>query len=86
MQAGLQVQAILKRRKILAHYRRPISDMTLSVRVLRRLETLKVETIGQLCQLSPKDSIYRPVFGMLNLRQVRAELGRLGLALKGEEA
>ncbi|MDE2022225.1 MAG: hypothetical protein KGI71_04945 [Patescibacteria group bacterium] len=80
------VLSIRKRRRIAELYEKSVDTLTLSIRVQHRLQALGIKTIGQLCDTMPGALLKRRAFGVLNLRQVRDELGKLGLTLSGEVA
>jgi DNA-directed RNA polymerase subunit alpha len=61
---------------------KPIADLDLSVRSRRALETLKVGTIGQLCDLSEDALLACKNFGQTSLLEIKKKLADLELSLR----
>jgi DNA-directed RNA polymerase subunit alpha len=59
----------------------PIDQVDLSVRVRRALETLKVQTLGQLAQKTEAELLACKNFGQTSLNEVRQRLAGYGLQL-----
>jgi transposase len=60
--------------------------LCLSTRASKGLWYAKVETLGDLCALTPKELLSQRNFGRSSLREVREALSELGLMLKGDES
>jgi len=59
----------------------PISELELSVRASNCLETARVETVGQLVQMTEADLLKLRSFGRTSLREVKRKLQDIGLDL-----
>lgn len=59
----------------------PVAELELSVRVSNCLESVKVETIGQLVQMTDADLLKIRSFGKTSLREVKRKLADIGLSL-----
>ncbi len=62
---------------------KPIADLDLSVRSRRALDTLKVATIGQLCELTEDHLLACKNFGQTSLLEIKKKLADLDLTLRG---
>lgn len=67
--------------EILRKLRMPVSELELSVRASNCLETAKIRTVGELVQRSEDDLLSVRSFGKTSLREVKAELEKMGLHL-----
>jgi len=59
----------------------PIQELELSVRAGNCLESIKVETVGQLVQMTEADLLKIRSFGKTSLREVKRKLADIGLSL-----
>jgi DNA-directed RNA polymerase subunit alpha len=59
----------------------PISELELSVRASNCLESVKLETVGQLVKMTDADLLKIRSFGKTSLREVKRKLADLGLSL-----
>jgi DNA-directed RNA polymerase subunit alpha len=59
----------------------PIQELELSVRASNCLESIKIETVGQLVSMAEVDLLKLRSFGKTSLREVRRKLADIGLAL-----
>ncbi len=59
----------------------PIQELELSVRANNCLESVKVETIGQLAKMTESDLLKIRSFGKTSLREVKRKLADIGLSL-----
>jgi DNA-directed RNA polymerase subunit alpha len=59
----------------------PVAELELSVRVSNCLESVKVETVGQLVKMTEADLLKVRSFGKTSLREVQRKLADLGLSL-----
>lgn len=59
-----------------------VSDLDLSVRSRRALESLKVATVGQLCELSEEHLLACKNFGQTSLIEIKKKLADLDLSLR----
>jgi DNA-directed RNA polymerase subunit alpha len=59
----------------------PISELELSVRASNCLESVKMETVGQLVKMSEADLLKIRSFGKTSLREVKRKLADMGLSL-----
>jgi len=59
----------------------PIQELELSVRAGNCLESVKVETVGQLVQMTEADLLKVRSFGKTSLREVKRKLADIGLSL-----
>lgn len=62
----------------------PIKEINLSIRARKAMVRLKVETVGELCQLTASKILECRNFGLRALEDVRDKLAAHGLALKGD--
>jgi DNA-directed RNA polymerase subunit alpha len=60
---------------------KPIQEFELSVRANNCLESIKIETIGQLAKMTEADILKIRSFGKTSLREVKRKLADLGLSL-----
>jgi DNA-directed RNA polymerase alpha subunit len=56
----------------------PVSALALSVRAQRRVESTRVATIGELCDLTEDEFLAACGFGETSLRETRGRLAELG--------
>lgn len=59
----------------------PIQELELSVRASNCLESVKVETVGQLVKMDEADLLEIRSFGKTSLREVKRKLGDIGLSI-----
>ena len=59
----------------------PITELELSVRASNCLESEKVETVGQLAQMTEADLLKVRSFGKTSLREIKRKLADIGLSL-----
>jgi DNA-directed RNA polymerase subunit alpha len=59
----------------------PVTELELSVRASNCLESEKVETIGQLVQMTEADLLKVRSFGKTSLREIKRKLADIGLSL-----
>ncbi len=59
----------------------PVQELELSVRASNCLESVKVETVGQLVQMTEADLLKIRSFGKTSLREVKRKLADIGLSL-----
>ena len=59
----------------------PIQELELSVRASNCLESVKVETVGQLVEMNEPELLKIRSFGKTSLREIRRKLADIGLAL-----
>jgi len=59
----------------------PIQELELSVRASNCLESIRIETVGQLVSMAEVDLLKLRSFGKTSLREVRRKLADIGLAL-----
>jgi DNA-directed RNA polymerase subunit alpha len=59
----------------------PIQELELSVRASNCLESVKVETVGQLAKMTEADLLEVRSFGKTSLREVKRKLADIGLSL-----
>ncbi len=59
----------------------PISELELSVRANNCLESVKMETVGQLVKMAEADLLKIRSFGKTSLREVKRKLADMGLSL-----
>jgi DNA-directed RNA polymerase subunit alpha len=59
----------------------PIAELELSVRAGNCLESIKVETVGQLVKMAEADLLKVRSFGKTSLREVKRKLADIGLSL-----
>jgi DNA-directed RNA polymerase subunit alpha len=60
---------------------KPIQDLELSVRASNCLESIRIETVGQLARMTEADLLKIRSFGKTSLREVKRKLADLGLSL-----
>jgi len=63
----------------------PISELELSVRASNCLEMAKIESVGQLAQMSETELLALRSFGKTSLREVKRKLADLGIMMQSEE-
>jgi DNA-directed RNA polymerase subunit alpha len=63
---------------------RPITDLQLSIRARRTVESLGCLTVGDIIKHSADELLGMPNFGSTSLQELRAKLTELGLKLAGE--
>ena len=61
---------------------KPVGDLDLSVRSLKCMRTLGVQTVGDLTEKTDKELLQCQNFGQTSLAEVKDKLAKLGLALK----
>jgi len=59
----------------------PVQELELSVRANNCLEAVKVETVGQLVQMTEADLLKIRSFGKTSLREIKRKLADIGLSL-----
>jgi len=59
----------------------PVAELELSVRASNCLESVKMETVGQLVKMTEADLLKIRSFGKTSLREVRRKLADIGLSL-----
>lgn len=59
----------------------PIQELELSVRASNCLESVKVETVGQLVQMTDADLLKIRSFGKTSLREIKRKIADVGLSL-----
>jgi DNA-directed RNA polymerase subunit alpha len=59
----------------------PIAELELSVRAGNCLESIKLETVGQLVEMTEADLLKVRSFGKTSLREVKRKLADIGLSL-----
>jgi len=59
----------------------PIQELELSVRASNCLESVKVETVGQLVQMTDADLLKIRSFGKTSLREIKRKIADIGLSL-----
>ncbi len=59
----------------------PIQELELSVRASNCLESVKVETVGQLAQMTDADLLKVRSFGKTSLREIKRKIADIGLSL-----
>jgi DNA-directed RNA polymerase subunit alpha len=59
-----------------------VSDMDLSVRSLKCMRTLEIETVSDLIQKTEKELLQCPNFGQTSLNEIKRKLNGFGLSLK----
>ncbi len=59
----------------------PVQELELSVRASNCLESVKVETVGQLAQMTESELLKIRSFGKTSLREVKRKLADIGLSL-----
>ncbi len=66
-----------------ANRARQISELDLSVRSRKALDTLKIMTVGQLCEVTEDQLLACKNFGQTSLNEIKKKLADLGLSLRG---
>jgi DNA-directed RNA polymerase subunit alpha len=64
----------------------PIQELELSVRANNCLESMKIETVGQLLEMEESELLKIRSFGKTSLREVRRKLADIGLSLGNKDA
>ncbi len=59
----------------------PVQELELSVRASNCLESVKVETVGQLVIMTEADLLKVRSFGKTSMREVKRKLADMGLSL-----
>jgi DNA-directed RNA polymerase subunit alpha len=59
----------------------PVQELELSVRASNCLESVKVETVGQLVQMTDADLLKIRSFGKTSLREIKRKIADIGLSL-----
>ena len=59
----------------------PVQELELSVRASNCLESVKIETVGQLMEMTEADLLKIRNFGKTSLREIRRKLADMGLSL-----
>ena len=67
--------------ELIAKLNTPIQEMELSVRAGNCLESVKLETVGQLVKMTEADLLKIRSFGKTSLREVKRKLADIGLSL-----
>lgn len=67
--------------ELAAKLSKPIQDLELSVRASNCLESIRIETVGQLAKMTEGDLLKIRSFGKTSLREVKRKLADLGLSL-----
>ncbi len=67
--------------ELVAKLNTPIAELELSVRASNCFESVKVETVGQLAEMTEADLLKVRSFGKTSLREVRRKLADMGLSL-----
>jgi DNA-directed RNA polymerase subunit alpha len=67
--------------ELMSKLAKPIQEFELSVRANNCLESIKIETIGQLAKMTEADILKIRSFGKTSLREVKRKLADLGLSL-----
>lgn len=62
-----------------------VAELNLSVRATHALEVMNVQTVDQLCQMSPDDLLQIPNLGITTLNEIRMALEDRGLHLRDEK-
>ena len=62
-------------------FNKPIQELELSVRASNCLESVKVETVGQLAKMTEADLLKVRSFGKTSLREIKRKLADIGLSL-----
>ncbi len=66
-----------------ANRARQVGELDLSVRSRKALDTLKIGTVGQLCDVTEEQLLGCKNFGQTSLNEIKKKLADLGLALRG---
>ena len=75
------VQAPKVDEELVNKFAKPIQDLELSVRASNCIESIKIETVGQLAKMTESDILKIRSFGKTSLREVKRKLADLGLSL-----
>jgi DNA-directed RNA polymerase subunit alpha len=67
--------------ELASKFAKPIQDLELSVRASNCLESIRIETVGQLAKMTEADTLKIRSFGKTSLREVKRKLADLGLSL-----
>jgi DNA-directed RNA polymerase subunit alpha len=67
--------------ELAAKLSKPLQDLELSVRASNCLESIRIETVGQLAKMTEADLLKIRSFGKTSLREVKRKLADLGLSL-----
>lgn len=67
--------------ELLSKLAKPLAELELSVRASNCLESVRVETIGQLVKMTEADLLKIRSFGKTSLREVKRKLADMGLSL-----
>ena len=67
--------------ELIAKLNKPIHDFELSVRASNCLESVRIETVGQLVKMTEADLLKVRSFGKTSLREVKRKLADMGLSL-----
>ncbi len=62
-------------------FNKPLQELELSVRASNCLESVKVETVGQLAKMTEADLLKVRSFGKTSLREIKRKLADIGLSL-----
>jgi DNA-directed RNA polymerase subunit alpha len=65
--------------------RRPVGDLELSVRSKNCMQTLGVQTLGDLCQRSEQELAACKNFGQTSMNEIKQKLAEFGLMLRSDE-
>jgi DNA-directed RNA polymerase subunit alpha len=71
-------ELLARRQALLA---KPVADLDMSVRAANCLQAAKIQTVGELVQLTDADLLKVRSFGKTSLREVKRKLADLGLTL-----
>lgn len=64
------------------HNNKSVDELVLTVRAINCLKSARIETIGQLINMSSRDLMKIPNFGHTSLRDLKEAVAKLGLSLK----
>ena len=67
--------------ELVEKFKTPIQELELSVRASNCLESVKVDTVGQLVQMTEADLLKIRSFGKTSLREIKRKLADIGLSL-----
>jgi len=62
----------------------PIADLDLSIRSMKCMATLEVQTVGELIRHSEEELLTAKNFGQTSLQEIKSRLARMGLSLRHE--
>ena len=65
-----------------ANRARPVSELDLSVRSRKALDTLNIATVGQLCETSEDALLACKNFGQTSLNEIKKKLADMNLSLR----